>query len=524
MKSLKRLLVLFVTVAMMMTMCLPMMAKAAAEKVPATGTNQDTGTITIKGVESDVTVKAYPIVEATYDKDNFTGYKVVSGYSIANIEAPTAEELATIADTILADKDAVGMDLTEGKDSANTVIYSKDNVKVGMYIVLVTGAEATVYNPAVVSVNYVNEAGKTVISGDTTDFGESKIKTASGEATVKKSNVPEVDKVITDATNKTKDGKGSSVNIGDSVSYKVTVGPIPSYTGKYPKLNVVDTLSKGLTYNKDLVVKVGETILEKGTDYTLTVSEDGQTITVNFVVGGKYTLNQYVGKAADITYSATLNDKAAINDDNNNDVTLNYTKDSKSEGNDGDDHDKTYTYTFDIDGATTGTDKVITKVGEGTVDEKGLDGATFALYTDKDCKNVYSNTTGSYDKIISSNGGKLHVTGLAAGTYYLQEKSAPEGYSVNTHVFTVIIKANYNDNGTLKDWSYTIDDKEVLTVNHDVEKGTNTPNGNGATIKNTKLSTLPSTGGMGTYIFTIVGVVIMVVAAGFLFLRRKESK
>lgn len=507
MKSLKRLLVLFVTVAMMMTMCLPMMAKAAKGEDGIVGTKDDTGIITVKGVDQEgknITVYAVPIVTAKYDNNNnFDGYENI--YDLNDIENPTADELADIASKVSVTDD---QKMTLQNDGS----YTKE-VAIGMYLVLVKGADVTVYNPAVVSVNYTNKDGNN-------DIASSEV--TMGETTLKKSKTPGVDKVITGATNKTQNGKGSSVNIGDKVDYKVTVKPVPAYTGKHPVLNVVDTLSKGLTYNKDLVVTADGTKLKVGEDYTLEVK--GQEITVNFVVDGKYTLNSYAGKAVDITYSATLNKDAVINGDNNNDVVLNYTKDSKTEGDNGKDEKKTYTYTFDIDGATTGTDKVITKVGEGTVDEKGLDGATFALYTDKDCKNVYSNTTGSYDKIISSNGGKLHVTGLAAGTYYLQEKSAPEGYSVNTHVFTVVIKANYNDNGTLKDWSYTIDGKEVLTVNHDVEKGTNTPNGDGATIKNTKLSQLPSTGGMGTYIFTIVGVVIMVVAAGFLFLRRKESK
>lgn len=511
MKSLKRLLVLFVTVAMMMTMCLPMMAKAAAGNDGIVGTSDDTGVITVKGVDQEkgktINVYAVPIVTAKYDtKDNFTGYENI--YGLKDIEHPTADELADIASRVSGTvTDAQKMSLQ------NDGSYTKE-VGIGMYLVLVKGADVTVYNPAVVSVNYTNT------TGDKNDIANSEIEM--GTATLKKSTTPGVDKVITGATNKTENGKGSSVNIGDKVDYKVTISPVPAYTGKHPKLNVVDTLSEGLTYNEDLVVKVGDTTLTKDTDYTLTVN--GQAITVDFVVNGKYTLNNYAGKSVDIIYSATLNSSAAINNDNNNDVVLNYTKDSKSEGDDGTDEEKTYTYTFDIDGSTL-TDKVVTKVGEGK-DAEALGGATFGLYTDKACEKVYTNKTGEngaekkYNNIVSNSTGKLHVTGLAAGTYYLKELSAPSGYSVNTHVFEVVISAEYNDNGTLKSWDYTIDGEKVLTINHE-SKATE---GAGATIKNTKLSQLPSTGGMGTYIFTIVGVVIMVVAAGFLFLKRKENK
>lgn len=513
MKSLKRLLVLFVTVAMMMTMCLPMMAKAAAGNDGIVGTSDDTGVITVKGVDQEegktINVYAVPIVTAKYDNNNnFTGYENLQG--LKDIENPTADELADIASRVSGTvTDAQKMTLQADGS------YTKE-VGIGMYLVLVKGADVTVYNPAVVSVNYTNT------TGDKNDIANSKIEM--GTATLKKSTTPGVDKVITGATNKTQNGKGSSVNIGDKVDYKVTISPVPAYTGKHPKLNVVDTLSEGLTYNNDLVVKVGDTELVKDTDYKLTVN--GQAITVNFVVDGKYTLNEYAGKAVDIIYSATLNSSAAINDNNNNDVVLNYTKDSKSEGNDGTDEEKTYTYTFDIDGSTL-TDKVVTKVGEGK-DVEGLGGATFGLYTEKSCAagTEYKNKLGEngaekvYNNIVSDSKGKLHVTGLAAGTYYLKELSAPSGYSVNTHVFEVVISAEYNNDGTLKSWDYTIDGEKVLTITH----ASKAVEGAGATIKNTKLSQLPSTGGMGTYIFTIVGVVIMVVAAGFLFLRRKESK
>ena len=513
MKSLKRLLVLFVTVAMMMTMCLPMMAKAAEGKDGVVGTSDDTGIITVKGVDQEegktISVYAVPIVTAKYASNgNFDGYE--NTYALADIEHPTADELADIASKVSASvTDAQKMTLNKADGS-----YTKE-VPVGMYLVLVKGADVTVYNPAVVSVNYTNKDGNNNIDSSEINMGET---------TLKKNKTPGVDKVITEAINKTKNGKGSSVNIGDTVSYKVTVSPVPAYTGKHPVLNVVDTLSKGLTYNKDLVVKVGNKELEKDKDYTVSVS--GQAITVDFVVDGKYTLNDYVGQGVDITYSATLNKDAVINGDNNNDVVLNYTKDSKTEGDNGEDEKKTYTYTFDIDGSTL-TDKVVTKIGEGS-DATGLAGATFGLYTEKSCAagTEYKNKSGEngaekvYNDIVSTKEGKLHVTGLAEGTYYLKELSAPSGYSVNTHVFEVTISAAYNDDGTLKSWDYTIDGEKVLVITHASQKA----EGTGLDIKNTKLSQLPSTGGMGTYIFTIAGVVIMAVAAGFLFLRRKESK
>lgn len=219
--------------------------------------------------------------------------------------------------------------------------------------------------------------------------------------------------------------KGDSADIGDIVNYDVTINPIPNYGGDHPVLNVVDTLSAGLDYVEgSLTVKIGETSLTEGTDYTLAVS--GQEITVDFVVADEYKLNSYVGQSVVIEYSAEVTSAAAVNEDgNNNDVTLNYTKDSKVDGDDGTDKDKTYTYTFDIDGSATGTKEIITKVGEDG-DAEALEGAVFGLYTDEDATMLY--TSDIYTEgctVTSDTEGQLYITGLEAGTYYLKEISAP---------------------------------------------------------------------------------------------------
>ena len=116
------------------------------------------------------------------------------------------------------------------------------------------------------------------------------------------------------------------------------------------------------------------------------------------------------------------------------------------------------------------------------------------------------------------------MKGLAAGTYYLKEISAPDGYSINTKVYTVVIGATYYDNGMLDTWSVTIDGKPAANfkVTND-ETPTVEGTTNGYEIKNTKLSTLPSTGGMGTYLFTIIGVVVMAGAAGAFFISRRKG-
>ena len=135
------------------------------------------------------------------------------------------------------------------------------------------------------------------------------------------------------------------------------------------------------------------------------------------------------------------------------------------------------------------------------------------------------------------------VIGLAAGTYYLQETEAPDGYSVNTTIFKVVIEAEYYskeeaanvegiDEGMLKSWTVKVGeginadgDALKLVASFNVNNEGQTKNIGGTEIKNTSISSLPSTGGIGTTIFTIGGCGIMIAAAGLFFAsRRKENR
>lgn len=550
MKKLKKLFAVMLSLIMVLAMGITSFAATPGDDGKY-GTADDRGTITVKGVESTATVMAYKVIEAQYGNNggSFSGYNSLYPSVIANdrLQADldiTRDDLNKLADAVNADttKTAISMAYANGSWTAT--------VKPGTYLVLVTNAETNIYNPMVVSVYYTNE------DGTTNDLHEGELKIEEGGATAKVSGQPKVDKVITSGNGT---DKGNSANVGDTVSYKVSVNPVPNYNGTNPKLNVVDTLDKGLQYTDEslnVVVKGANTdgtdkALVAGTDYTFTPSTKGgkTVLTVDFVVGDKYTLNAYAGKVVEITYNATLTSDATLNDNANvNDVTLNYTRDSKTEGNGETDNDKTYTYTFDIDGNATGTTGIINKKGDKTEDKDGLNGATFALY-----KAEQLNANGSFEgdpyKTTTSEKqgdkkGQLHFTGLAAGTYYLQETAAPNGYSVNTTIFKVVIDATYyqtgdtlpngKEVGMLKSWTVKVGEginatgnalKEVanFTVNNE---GTMTRAENGGMdIHNTSISSLPSTGGIGTTIFTIVGCGIMIAAAGLFFAsRRKENR
>lgn len=530
-------------------------------------------------------IKLYPILMADYDTATgaFSGYKpadeigkeeadwptngirnVLSEF-LGKLESndtsamPTANEikgLAGVKGTALAGVQFTQTD-ADGEGTARTATYTSSGVPAGMYLVEIPGTETKIYNPAVASVYYEENNS---LAGDALD-----IKNATVVAKV--TDHPTVDK-----TAKDEDGKEvNSVKAGAVITYEAAVKTVPNYSGQNPVLNIVDTLSENLelqkvkgTENWDVTVTpyIGDTAqaaLVLGTGYTLDVEENGvkietgtQKLVVNFVVNGSYTLGDYVGEKVIITYKAKLTGEGVTGNeqDNSNTVVLNYTKDSNLTGNDGkkDTNDQTHTYTFNVGGEVTGitdSDKLITKVGDkNATDEAGLPGAVFTIYKqDPNADGVtnpeiYTNEKHPVGTVTSGSDGTIKIEGLAAGkmeagqeaVYYLKETEAPKDYTLNSHVFVIKVGASYNADGTLASWKVSVDDKdntfkvENNNVFLDNKEENGDPKGLQTTeIQNTTMSTLPSTGGIGTTIFTIGGCAIMILAAALFFASRRKN-
>ena len=158
-----------------------------------------------------------------------------------------------------------------------------------------------------------------------------------------------------------------------------------------------------------------------------------------------------------------------------------------------------------------------TKYHDEVNENNKLEGAGFRLYSDEACNNeikLKKNNDGTYSRdfstgasgveMISDNKGQFNVKGLDAGTYYLKETTPPAGYSA-CKVIPVTIKADHSRN-----------DQVNL-------EGSNLTND----IVNIKAGgiTLPSTGGIGTTIFYVVGGGLMVAAIVLLVTKKRmENK
>ena len=290
-----------------------------------------------------------------------------------------------------------------------------------------------------------------------------------------KNTVPELDKKITGATSMDQDGKKALAQVGTTVNYSSTIK-----VGK-GAINYVyhDKMDPGLTYNNDVAVKNGDAVVAD-TNYTLDTA-DGDTFTVNFK--NDYIKTLEVGTVLTITYSAVVNDNAVTVDPLKNTAKVTY-GDAGSDNHTPDSETKVYEAKFTVT-KKDGSDKALAGAGFVIKNSAGKYYKLTTTTTGEGTAAVTTNVVSWVDSIddateytSDANGAVTPFTGLANGTYTLVEKTVPTGYNGAAEKATVI-----NNQGT----------------------------------------ELPSTGGIGTTIFYVVGGLLLIGAAVVLVARRKAS-
>ena len=491
MKYMKKLITLLAVLTLALAMAVPAFAASS------------TGTITIDNAVTGTTYKAYRIFDLeSYDTDkNAYSYKLNSAWN-GFPEYSTTIDGNTVSATDFfsvnsagyiewngAKKDA-GADfakLAKAFVDANSIACDKKETA--------SGATVT-FTDLTLGYYLVDTSLGSLCSLDTTAPSVT-IKEKNSDTTIEKKIV------ITGITGDEK-VDSNSAGIGDTVNFSITI----TVKDGDPKNYVLHDKLSGLTFDSDsLKVKIGTTTLTPNTDYTLeTNPTDGDSFDVKFT-DGKLKPNDVVV----VTYSATVAADATIaGAGNKNTANLEYNgKHSTKE--------ETTTYVWKLN--------VHKYTLDSTNKEVALSGAKFVLYRkDGTDKKYYAKLAGgkidgwvtnqSDATTLETTGtGDISIEGLNVGTYYLEETEAPAGYNKLTGPIEVEITATTSATSGSETVQYKNSSETSYTPATD------------ATVKvlNSAGTQLPSTGGIGTTLFYVIGGVLMAVAAVLLVTKKRMN-
>lgn len=327
----------------------------------------------------------------------------------------------------------------------------------------------------------------------------------------------------------------TSAKIGDPLTFTLT-STIPDMSAYSTyTFNFKDTLSKGLTFKQVDSVKVGDTTLTKGTDYTVTTTPktSGETLLTVAMNDFKKQQQANAGKTITVTYTATLNKDAVVGGAGNvNSATIQYSNNPSTDGTGESEPSKVrvFTYGFTVDKYTgdeytdgaarlpgakftlapkNGDPMSFVKVKDGNATEN----AVYRVATDDEKTSTTITTTTT---IITPASGKVDFQGLKNGEYTLTETEAPAGY--NKLASAIGVKVEGQNDGT-----DTTNATVHITYNND--NGSNydkTASKGVIPVRNKSGVVLPGTGGMGTIAFTVIGVLVIALGVAWT-LKRKNA-
>lgn len=326
-----------------------------------------------------------------------------------------------------------------------------------------------------------------------------------------KADVPSVEKKVKDTNDTTGETTGwqdsADYDIGDDVPFQLTAtlaNNIESYKTYSLKFN--DTLSKGLDYNNDAVIKLGD----KDVTSYFTPSYDATAKTLTFTCDDILAFGATNSDKIVVEYTAKLNENAVIGAAGNpNTVYLDFSN-NPNNGGEGDrgktPEDKVIVFTYKL---------TVNKVDK---ENKPLTGAEFSLFKKVNGKEELVEVK----KILSTNaeGTVFGFTGLDDGTYVLRETKTPDGYnSIEDQTFTISAKHDENsDDPKLTALTGDVASGSIINLGVMLEKGELSTD-----VVNNKGSVLPSTGGAGRVAIYVIGA-ILVIGGGIVLVTKKRVR
>jgi len=468
MKTMRKLFTVLLALAMTLALAVPAFAA-------------DTGSITITNPQGDHTYTAYKIFDVTYSGDNYSytisgtdaAFNTVKAYAD---EAANGLKLTAVANT---NKYNVSIDAA-AFSAASFAQYLKTNVGS-----LGTGTAFTKDGDTMKASGLT--PGYYFVSGTSGTVCE--LATAKDIEIRDKNEAPQIEKSVDDADR--------TVEIGQKLTYTIT-GKVPSTKG-YTKFTyqVTDTMSEGLTFNKDVKVTIGGTAV---TDAAITYNDNGFEASINMM-----NYQEQIDAPVVITYTATVNEKAIQSNKETNTATLKYSNNPADKNSFEKSSVEVEVFSFNI---------VINKYAAGSESTK-LGGAKFVLKNAEGKYYKYDATTkavtwvddkSAATEVITDDNGAARFDGLQAGTYYLEETAAPAGYNQLIKDITIVLKED--GSATIDDAASTPEADRSLT----------------AGVANSTGTMLPETGGIGTVIFVALGALAVICAGVFLVTNKRMSK
>lgn len=493
MKKLKKIVSILLTAIMVLAMCVPVMAA--------------TTNITINGGGTGSTYVAYKLLNVTDGGSGKFSYTVNTKYStvlqaktgktndaeiVAHIAGLSGSDVQDFADDVYKAITTAGM---AGDKTTTTNAFS--GIEQGYYLIAETvTSEGTEY-----SLVMLDTAGNADITVNT------------------KEGLPSFEKKIKEKNDTTgyESGwqDGADYDLGDNVPFKLT-GTVSAKYDSYDTYYYAfhDKMSAGLTFNSDSVkVKVDGTEVTSGYEVVTTGLSDDCTFEVRFA-NLKDITSVSANSTITVEYNARLNENSVIGSlGNPNQARLEYSNNPYGNGTGKTAWDKVIAFTYQL---------VVNKVDGDT---NPLDGAGFTLFKE---------VNGAWQAVGSEITGvtTFNFQRVDAGKYKLEETTVPAGYNKAADlIFTV--EATYDtdaddpkfgvgsslvlkdeDNKIISKTTTESGDPELFTV--DINAGSATTN-----VVNQAGTELPSTGGIGTTIFYVVGVTLML-GAGVLLVTKKR--
>lgn len=485
-----------------------MLATTVMAKPAITGTK---GSLQINAKAGDkldgYTFDLYKVADIGVEADGQMTYAVTDKYKTAlegkELSDQTAVETNLKAISAASKSDTAKATQTAAK-GATSVTFS--DVAIGYYLVKVTAPEGA----ASTTGDFLVSIPSTLKNGTELNYNVT--------VTVKTStmDIQKKGEVVGKTDDKT-------VNVGDTINYTLIM-KVPDTTGYDSYVyKITDEMTKGLKFNNDIRVTVGDdkTVIAQS-NYTVesTPASDGKTtVVVDF--DKNYNWKQHTaGAVLEVTYTATVTKEAITTgkDGVSNTAKLEFSNKPGSEetGSTGETPapEKPTFYTFNIK-----VDKTFNPVLTGEEYKNVIFSLTNAAGTPVtlatnggDGKYIFDKNSTVTDLKLDAD-KHLTISGLAAGTYYLDETATAAGYNLLKGKIKIVISPTYDTNGKITGYDNSTTYKPDATNTATVE------------VLNKKGFTLPSTGGQGMVALVAAGICLMAAMAALMvsYMRKRRN-